>query len=53
MTNNTIPIIFPGGTGSIMWPLFKESFPRQFLSLTDEESYILLQKIYKRIERFN
>ena len=45
-----IPIILSGGTGSRLWPLSRESFPKQFLKLTDEENYTLLQQTYKRIE---
>ena len=46
-----IPIILAGGTGSRLWPLSRESFPKQFLQLTDDdENYTLLQKTYKRIE---
>ncbi len=47
--NKVIPIILAGGTGSRLWPLSRESFPKQFLKLTDDE-YTLLQKTYKRIE---
>ena len=45
-----IPIILSGGTGSRLWPLSRESFPKQFLKLTDEGNYSLLQQTYKRIE---
>ncbi|MCR8538783.1 MAG: mannose-1-phosphate guanylyltransferase/mannose-6-phosphate isomerase [Prochlorococcus marinus CUG1439] len=45
-----IPIILAGGTGSRLWPLSRESYPKQFLNLTDDENYSLIQKTYKRIE---
>ncbi len=45
-----IPIILAGGTGSRLWPLSRESFPKQFLKLSDSDDYTLLQKTYKRIE---
>jgi len=45
-----IPIILGGGTGSRLWPLSRESFPKQFLKLTDDSEYTLIQKTYKRIE---
>ncbi len=45
-----IPIILAGGTGSRLWPLSRESFPKQFLQLTDDKEYTLIQKTYKRIE---
>ena len=45
-----IPIILAGGTGSRLWPLSRESFPKQFLQLSDEDDYTLIQKTYKRVE---
>ena len=48
--NKVIPIILAGGTGSRLWPLSRESFPKQFLKLTGEDDFTLLQKTYKRIE---
>ena len=48
-----IPIILAGGTGSRLWPLSRESFPKQFLKLTDEDNYTLLQKTFKRIENLD
>ena len=49
--NKIIPIILAGGTGSRLWPLSRESFPKQFLQLTDDDDdYTLLQKTFKRIE---
>ena len=47
--NNIIPIILAGGTGSRLWPLSRESYPKQFLPLIDSENDTLLQKTYKRI----
>ncbi len=44
-----IPIILAGGTGSRLWPLSRESFPKQFLKLVGDD-HTLLQKTYKRIE---
>ena len=49
--NKIIPIILAGGTGSRLWPLSRESFPKQFLQLTDENNYTLLQQTIKRIEK--
>jgi len=45
-----IPIILAGGTGSRLWPLSRESFPKQFLQLADDKEFTLIQKTYKRIE---
>ena len=44
-----IPVILCGGTGSRLWPLSRESYPKQFLSLKKEEKFSLLQNTIKRI----
>ena len=43
------PIILCGGTGSRLWPLSRESYPKQYLKLASNDNYSLLQKTYKRI----
>ena len=43
------PVILCGGSGSRLWPLSRETYPKQFLSLNKEEKYSLLQKTIKRI----
>ena len=48
--NTIIPVILAGGSGSRLWPLSRESFPKQFLQLSDEDDNTLLQNTYKRIE---
>jgi len=44
-----IPVILSGGVGSRLWPLSREHFPKQCLSLTDVQ-FSLLQQTSKRIE---
>ena len=44
-----IPVILCGGTGSRLWPLSRESFPKQYLSLIKDSKYSLLQNTIKRI----
>ncbi len=48
--NITVPIILCGGTGSRLWPLSRESFPKQFLSLNLNENKSLLQKTQERLK---
>jgi len=43
-----IPVIMAGGTGSRLWPLSRESFPKQFLSI-DDSGFSLLQQTLLRI----
>ena len=41
------PIILAGGTGSRLWPLSRELYPKQLLNLTEEQS--LLQATVQRV----
>ena len=47
--NKLIPIIMCGGSGTRLWPLSRESFPKQFISLSSNQSKSLLQKTQVRI----
>ena len=46
----TVPVILCGGTGSRLWPLSRESFPKQFLALHLNEEKSLLQKTQERLK---
>lgn len=35
------PVILCGGVGSRLWPLSRESFPKQLLTLTDQQSLLI------------
>lgn len=43
-------IILAGGKGSRLWPLSRDMYPKQLLSLDDNQS--LLQKTFKRLLKF-
>ncbi|WP_025119496.1 MULTISPECIES: mannose-1-phosphate guanylyltransferase/mannose-6-phosphate isomerase [unclassified Serratia (in: enterobacteria)] len=47
-----IPVIIAGGTGSRLWPLSRESFPKQFLSI-DGSGLSLLQQTLLRLKNFD
>ena len=49
MKKKIIPIILCGGKGTRLWPLSRQSYPKQFLSLYGDEEKSLLQKTYERI----
>ncbi len=50
MSNSSIvPLILCGGSGTRLWPLSRESYPKQFLSIKKEDQNTLLQKTIKRI----
>src|SRR5258708_12880332 len=42
-----IPVLLSGGTGSRLWPLSRETYPKQLLSLLDEKT--LLQQTALRL----
>ncbi len=45
-----IPIVLSGGSGTRLWPLSREKYPKQLLPLVGEDS--LLQATIRRIEGF-
>ena len=44
-----IPVIMCGGKGTRLWPLSRESYPKQFLSLSKDTNKSLLQQTLERI----
>ena len=49
MSNNSIiPVILCGGSGSRLWPLSRQSFPKQFLELSENKKS-LLQNTVERV----
>ena len=48
--NKIIPVILAGGTGSRLWPLSRESFPKQYLSLDPNNKKSFLQKTQERLK---
>ncbi len=46
-----IPIILSGGSGTRLWPLSREKYPKQLLSLINEDS--LLQATIRRVDGLN
>jgi mannose-1-phosphate guanylyltransferase/mannose-6-phosphate isomerase len=44
-----LPIVLAGGSGTRLWPLSRQSYPKQFLHLVDQQ-YTMLQLTLKRLE---
>ncbi|WP_288144631.1 mannose-1-phosphate guanylyltransferase/mannose-6-phosphate isomerase [Escherichia coli] len=51
LNKKIIPIIMAGGSGTRLWPLSRSLYPKQFLSLINENS--LLQETLKRLDGLN
>ena len=49
MAQKIIPIILCGGKGTRLWPLSRESYPKQFLAITSNSNKTLLQQTQERI----
>ncbi|MBD8512232.1 mannose-1-phosphate guanylyltransferase/mannose-6-phosphate isomerase [Photobacterium sp. CAU 1568] len=43
-----LPVIMAGGSGSRLWPLSRELYPKQFLNISGD--YSLLQQTFSRLE---
>ena len=48
-----LPVILCGGSGTRLWPLSRESFPKQYLSLFEENNKSLLQETQLRLKDLN
>ena len=49
--NKLLPVILCGGKGERLWPLSRESFPKQFISIGKNKNKSLIQKTFERISR--
>ena len=45
-----LPIILCGGSGKRLWPLSRTSFPKQYLTVDENEKLSFLQKKVQRLE---
>ena len=43
-----IPVVMAGGTGSRLWPMSRELYPKQYLRLNGDKS--MLQETISRLE---
>ena len=43
------PLILSGGSGTRLWPLSRECFPKQYLPLNSSSKYSALQRTYQRL----
>ena len=52
-SHKLLPIVLCGGTGSRLWPLSRESFPKQFIVLNEDSNKSLLQNTFNRLNSFD
>ena len=48
-----IPVILSGGSGTRLWPLSRETFPKQYINLSEKNNFSLLQNTYLRLRGLN
>jgi len=53
MSNNILPVILSGGSGTRLWPLSRESYPKQYLNLNNIRKETLLQQTLNRLKNLN
>ena len=46
-----IPIILCGGSGSRLWPMSRESFPKQYLKCNPQSNFSFLQETQNRLKK--
>ncbi len=47
--HSLVPVILCGGSGTRLWPLSRESYPKQYLALNTDTTKTLLQKTNERL----
>tara|TARA_B100000242_G_scaffold235920_1_gene175807 strand:+ start:1506 stop:2969 length:1464 start_codon:yes stop_codon:yes gene_type:complete len=47
---NVIPVILSGGSGTRLWPLSRECFPKQYINICEENNFSLLQNTFLRLQ---
>ena len=46
-----VPVILSGGSGTRLWPLSRDSLPKQYLALTDNLENTMLQLTIERLQQ--
>jgi len=49
-SNKILPVILCGGSGTRLWPLSRSSYPKQFLSLSENNKNTFIQETFERLK---
>jgi mannose-1-phosphate guanylyltransferase len=52
-SNQILPVILCGGSGTRLWPLSRSSYPKQFLSLNENNENTFIQETFERLNGIN
>ena len=50
---HVLPVILSGGVGKRLWPLSRASYPKQYLSINENDQFTLIQSTYLRLKKID
>ena len=50
---HVLPVILSGGEGTRLWPLSRTSYPKQYLSINENDQFTLIQSTYLRLKKID
>ena len=50
---HVLPVILSGGEGKRLWPLSRASYPKQYLSINENDQFTLIQSTYLRLKKID
>ena len=53
LNSNVLPVILSGGEGTRLWPLSRASYPKQYLKISENDEFTLIQSTYLRLQELN
>ena len=53
LNEDLIPVILSGGSGTRLWPLSRKTYPKQYINLSENNNFSLLQNTYLRLRGLN
>ena len=50
---HVLPVILSGGEGKRLWPLSRASYPKQYLSINENDQFTLIQSTFLRLKKID